>query len=90
MVARVALAIWKFPLESVVQELQIPVAGKVVHVGQQDGVPTIWVMVDPSQQRQGRRFHIVGTGQTLPDSTAYRGTVQMPNGLVWHVMEGAP
>jgi hypothetical protein len=82
--------IWKFPLEAFDQEVRVPLGAKVVHVGHQDGVPTIWVVVDPTQQKQVRRFCTVGTGQMLPEGAAYHGTVPMPNGLVWHVLEVKP
>jgi hypothetical protein len=82
------MVIWKYSLDEHFQEVEIPLAGKVIHVGQQGGAPTIWAIVDPEQQSHVRRFYVVATGGVVPTPAVYHGTVQMPSGLVWHIFEG--
>lgn len=82
--------IWKFTL--VVgkrdHDVLMPKYAKVIHVGVQRGHPVFWAVVDPQQPFEARRFLILATGQPIPaETTEYHGTVQMPYGLVWHVME---
>lgn len=79
--------IWKFALEGFDPVLEIPAGGEVVAVDLQDGRLTMWAMVDPTEPRVQRQFHVVGTGETFDHPASYRGTVQMPNGLVWHLLE---
>lgn len=82
-------AIWKFevPLPDTLIET-IPSGSYIVAVGQQAGELVFWAEVDPTRQEYfPRRFRIVATGEVYPAGLDYHGTVQMPSGLVWHLME---
>lgn len=88
--------IWKFRLVvehgHVVGEhghvVLMPKHAKVIHMGVQSGHPVFWAIVDPQQPVEARRFLVLATGQPIPvEATEYHGTVQMPYGLVWHVIE---
>jgi len=61
----------------------------VRHVGEQSGQVYIWVEIDEDFMfdTEERTFFIVGTGQFIDFNSEYIGTVQMENGLVWHVYE---
>lgn len=63
----------------------IPRGGKPVHVGEQDGNVLVWILVNPDHVRETIEFGIAATGQELTAGHQYFGTVQMANGLVWHV-----
>lgn len=62
---------------------------EVLHIAAQDGVPTLWAIVDPDRPRD-RYTEIVawGTGWPLPDDVYqecdYWGTCEDGYGYVWH------
>lgn len=63
-----------------------------LRAGVQDGKLTVWYMVwkeDPIQA-SNRLISIVGTGHEhgVLSKACYIDTVQMPDGLVWHLFEG--
>jgi hypothetical protein len=81
--------IWKFVLD--VRPggrcvLEVPEVREFFDAGEQDGRIVLWAAVDHAGGREEVSFTVVGTGWELPDGH-YRGTVQMPDGLVWHVFE---
>lgn len=83
--------IWKFPfvINDEINFYRIPRGGEVIHVDLQDGIPTIWVLVDPSQPDGDRRiFKIFGTGHPIddPENLKFIGTFQQ-HSFVWHLFE---
>lgn len=82
----------KFPLAAIPDvELMMPAGARLLHVGHQDGALMLWAEVDEQAPAERRQFVVVGTGWGKPaDAEVYVGTVQAPNGLVWHVFEVAP
>jgi len=80
--------IWKHPLKLTdTQELMFP-EGYIVHVGEQHGIITLWVLVDPETKQRPYKIHILGTGRQIPDNLMHIGTVITAGGaLVWHVFE---
>lgn len=68
--------------------VKMPRYAKIVHVGEQEGVLTLWAAAQPWPE-EVRTFHVIGTGENVIAGTEFRGTVQMRNGLVWHVFEEA-
>jgi hypothetical protein len=81
--------IWKFPIEGMDPVLSMPESAEVVGFGQQDGGLVVWAIVDPEEFVRRRAFHVVGTGWDIDPGLTHRGMVQMPNGLVWHLLEEA-
>ena len=80
--------VWKYPLGlSVEPWVRMPVGAEVVHVAEQGGQPTLWAIVDSSQPMVRRLIHVVGTGDAVPDGTAYVGTAHL-GGYVLHVFDG--
>lgn len=71
--------------------LELPVGAEILHFGIQDDVLRIWALVDPTVEKEIRKFRLAGTGHpiTEPDSELnFIGTVIMRNGLlVWHLFE---
>lgn len=82
----------KFPLAAIPDvELMMPAGARLLHVGHQDGALMLWAEVDEQAPAERRQFVVVGTGWGKPaDAEVYVGTVQIQNGLVWHVFEVAP
>jgi hypothetical protein len=67
----------------------IPVKGQIVHVGLQDGDVFVWTEQDVEMLKHHytlRHLRLHPTGQ--PYTGEYHGTVVMPSGFVWHVIEG--
>ena len=80
-------AVWKFPLDGNISDLEIPSPGIIRLVGDQNGFVTLWVEVWPeSPDVEKRRFVICGTGQEIPVGGTHRGSV-IVGGYVWHVYE---
>lgn len=79
-------SIFKFRLEHLAEEVQMPVGAQILHVHDQDGGPCIWALVDPDAKKEVRRFFIVGTGHKFDPRWQYIGTAHC-GGLVWHVFE---
>ncbi len=82
--------------------LHLPENAKIVHAGEQEGTVVLWVegrydttYIDSTLYV--RQFQIFGTGHEIPRNSVdknitetryqHRGTVQMADGLVWHVYE---
>jgi hypothetical protein len=78
--------IWKFPLKITDrQTITVPMFHKILTVQMQNGVPTVWVLVDPETEEIQVEFTIVGTGNPTDVSACdYVGSVQ-ERGFVWHV-----
>lgn len=70
--------------------VDMPKGAEVIKVANIGGASTIfmWAIVDPSEKREQRIFHVRGTGHPLGKVGRYVGTVfQGP--FVWHVFEAA-
>ena len=82
------MAVWKFEL-SPTGLLYMPAISKPLHVGEQDDNIYLWALVDPTTPNVKWDFTIIGTGWTFnPPNYPFVGTVQMSNGLVFHVWVG--
>lgn len=71
------------------QTIVMPARSEILTFQMQGDIPTIWALVDPSEQeREERHMQIVGTGhkEVEPEGSLYIGTVQ-DRGLVWHLFE---
>ncbi len=78
--------IWKFALIPGVQVLPMPVGAQALSVGMQDDTLVLWVLVRPDAAKELRMVTVLGTGWDVKTSPGkFIGTVQHPNGLVWHV-----
>jgi hypothetical protein len=84
-------SIYKYPLLAYVdrQQVQLPVGAEIVHVEQQNGVPTLWALVtsDPLWPTEFRTILFVGTGHTLPGEHHDHIGSYTEGPFVWHVLE---
>lgn len=86
--------IYKYELEvkDGIQEVYMPDAADIIHVGEQNGKICMWAEVDTTNISEQRYFHVIGTGHPIPNTKGiptrsnWTGTVQMPP-FVWHVYE---
>ena len=87
--------IWKYklPRDGETIEIHEPII-KVLHIAAQNGVPTLWAIVDPDLPRDGYTEVVAwGTGWPLPDDVYqecdYWGTCEDGYGYVWHYFADA-
>ena len=70
--------------------IQLPIGAQVLSVGQQDGTPYLWALVDPEQRALATRdLLVVGTGHdALVYGRRFIGTIHGVEGhLVLHVFD---
>lgn len=88
-----AQTIYKYPLRLTdVQTINLPIGGRILHVGMQHGVITLWAIVDGEKPRVDREIYIFGTGHPIRGAKHlnYLGTVNAPEDgteFIWHVFE---
>lgn len=79
--------IWEFPLAITDrQDIRMPIGARILSVGNQEDVLTLWARVDPKAKLVPTTIAIYGTGNPIgtPESDeVHIGTVQM-GPLVWH------
>lgn len=85
--------VWKYELmlaDTFV--LTMPQGAIPLAVQTQDGIPTLWALVDPNQPMASVRFRLAGTGHMIATGPGihqrYIGTFQLHDGkLVFHLFE---
>ena len=83
--------IYKYPLRPHSVFIDVPLGAKLLAVGAQDDDVVAWYRVNPNLGKRPRVCAAFPTGVDLPavcNHTEYVGTVQMRDGLVFHVFEG--
>jgi hypothetical protein len=65
----------------------LPAEAKVIHVGEQKGLPVVWTKDIVPLLHTDYNIQIFGTGETPPEDSEHVGSVQMTDGLVWHVFK---
>ena len=83
--------IWKFNIQPNI-EIEIPIGGEILTTQEQYGEIYIWILVDPSAEKEKRTFEVYPTGGPIYHDMGierkYIGTVQLySDKLVFHVFE---
>jgi hypothetical protein len=82
--------IWKYTLNGMVNDIQMPMDAEILTVQLQDGQmfnACIWAKVNPENELEKRQFVVIGTGHSFDDTNhKYIGTYQ-EGFFVWHVFE---
>lgn len=65
--------------------IQLPDNFLVLYVTDQHGELTIWVELDPEEEKIPHTFYVLPTGGEIFPSMDHVGSVLMSSGLVWHV-----
>lgn len=87
--------IWKYVLPRDGQTIKIhEYIVEILHIAAQDGVPTLWAIVDPDYPRDGYTEIVAwGTGWPLPEDVYQEcdhwGTCEDGYGYVWHYFAAA-
>ena len=85
-----AKTIWKYRLPRDGASIEIyEYIVEVLNIAAQDGIPTLWAIVDPDRPRDGYTEVVAwGTGWPLPDDvyqeTDYWGSCEDGCGYIWH------
>ena len=84
--------IWKYEFDQDINTIRMPKNAKILSIQVQREIPCIWVMVDPDQPGEVRKFEIYGTGHHIEPINGFIrkfiGTFQLNNGLfVFHLFE---
>jgi hypothetical protein len=83
--------IWKFELRRWTIFLAVPQGARVLSAGAQGGDVVVWALCDPDAPKVRRLLAATPTGPPLPRAfhdAAFVATVQMADGLVFHVFDG--
>lgn len=85
------LRIFKYPFGEdlgVLDAVKLPRNAKVVLVAEQNGVPTIWAVVDHEEGTAPalRTYRLFGTGQVCPPADQHVGSVVCGN-FTWHIFK---
>ena len=83
--------IYKYQLQITdIQKVEIPMNNKPLCVREQNGTLVLYALVNPEKEILNYEFEVFGTGHPIKSKTAVReyiDTVQMSNGLVWHIFK---
>lgn len=89
--ARAGEAIWKFELRPWSIFIDMPQGAKILSAGAQGDSIVVWALCDTEALKVQRLVSATPTGVMLPASyqgATFVGTVQMMDGLVFHVWDG--
>lgn len=88
------ITIWKYPLvlQGSRQDFMVPAGATLLPMGVQQGVPTLWFLINTTNGKVKRSFRIYGTGHEIYprdlESLSPVGTAITDLGSrVWHVFE---
>jgi len=79
---------YELSMTSDIQTFNLPTGCHIAHFGEQDGKIMMWVDHKLGLDKRLIKLQIIGTGHEIGDYIAiYLATVQMNDGLVWHIYE---
>jgi len=88
--------IYKYPLPLFTSQqtefkINTHLGSRIIHLGiDPQSQPSLWIIVNTSNNEEKRKFRIVGTGHEIDDygRHSYVGTYIQPHSVfVWHVFE---
>lgn len=81
--------IWKYKLErgTVIELVTIPAAWEFLSVIEQNDIPVLYALVDPTAREETIQIYVRGTGDPgPPPNYVFLGTIQMNSGnVVLHI-----
>lgn len=83
--------VWKFRLRPWTIFIDVPRGARVLSVGAQGSDVVAWLLCASDEPVAPRLLAAWATGEVLPraaEGAAFVGTVQMDDGLVFHVFDG--
>jgi len=85
------MTIWKYPLDITDEQvIFVPADATPLHVGVQDEVLYVWLLLDTTDRFTEQTVRIYGTGNPVNGSDEFHvGSVQMGS-FVWHVFWALP
>jgi hypothetical protein len=72
--------------------VHLPLNAQIISIQLQGDIPCVWAVVNPLEEYiETKQFKVFGTGHPMPDTILrtheFRSTLQLSNGLVFHVFE---
>lgn len=80
--------IWKFPFFIARRQIvNLPLGARMLSCQLQQGVPTLWVLVDEGAPIIDQEIWCIGTGHEVPraEPLEFVATLQDGDGFVWHI-----
>jgi len=85
------ITVFKYIIHPFTPETELGEGAKILSVGYQNGNICLWAQTDTELGYEVRSFKVFGTGWEIEEIKGYElkfiGTVQYPEGLVFHVFE---
>jgi hypothetical protein len=83
------LKILKYTIPQIpsVFKVKMPSDAVIVSVGVQINNPVVWVTTELVNNLKYRYFRIVYTGEEFGANVTHRGTIQLNDGIVLHILE---
>lgn len=78
--------IWKYQLSLSKNTFTMDALGEPCRVAMQDGIVTMWAIVNPKAPQVERNFFCSGTGHDVSDTAKYVGSAT-DGPFEWHVWE---
>jgi hypothetical protein len=84
--------IWKHKIDQKRQKFRLTKGAQILHVGEEDNMPSFWEMHESSEfDKEDREILVVDTGDPFEaDWTVFIGTIQYKGGRVQHFFEILP
>lgn len=83
-------AVWKFPFKGPddFPVITMPLGAQPLHFGVQEGIPTLWALIDPEAPIVRHAFRFAGTGHPIETgrNPVYIGSC-FHGPLVWHLFD---
>ena len=77
--------VFKYPLSTNREfTIELPLGARLLHIGLQENMPTLWAEVDKNSSLERRTFFCIGTGYDIPDNASYVGTIEQSGYYMWH------
>jgi len=79
--------IFKYPLETFTQEIELPLGAVFLHAECQHNNPVMWFRVDTENETEKRTFTMIGTGHKFEPMGQRFLTTFTQGPFVWHLHE---
>jgi hypothetical protein len=81
--------IYKYPIKLMSEnEVLLPVAAEILHIGVQDGILYLWAMFNTEVKQEAlRKIYVIGTGFPFNKGNKKHLTTVLMSRFVWHIFE---
>jgi len=78
---------YEIPIQDEIIEINLPKSYALLDIQSQGDKICMWCLIDTHEEFVTRKFVVIGTGWKIDikEDLCFMKTVQMANGLVWHI-----